>query len=328
MTLQDKRILVTGAGGFIGSHLAEHLVREGAVVRALVHYNARGSSGWLDNSALRDEIKLIAGDVCDPRTCATAMDGCEIVFHLAALSTVPHSFQAPTSFVRNNIDGTLQMLETARSIGVGRFIHASSGQTFEPSAQRIDEGQRSVARSPYAATKIACDALVAAWHHAFEVPGVILKLFGVYGPRQSTRNVVPTIVAQLLYSSEVSLGNLTSVRDFNYIDDVIRAFALAATTPEVAGQTFNISGANETSVEDLARKIGRLMGREVEIVQDPGMTRPGSGGADRLLGDSSTASRSLGWRPVVDLDVGLARTIVWIRAHEAQILSPDRSVFQ
>lgn len=328
MTLRGRTILVTGAGGFLGSHLAERLARQGARVRALVHYNAAGSAGWLDHSDILDDIEVIAGDVRDQGTCEAAMSGCDIVYHLAALTTVPFSYRAPASFVQTNIGGTLSMLEAARRIGVERFIQASSSQTYGTARfVPIREDHPLQAQSPYSATKIACDSLVEAWRHTFGLPAMILKVFCTYGPRQSVRNIVPTIITQLLDGPTVRLGNLTPLRDYNYVEDAIEAYVLAGSAPEAVGRTLNVCGNTEISIENLARLIARLMDVEIEIVQDPARMRPASSEVDRLLGDADAARQCLGWRHAVELEAGLRQTIDWYRANRALVAPRKAGVF-
>lgn len=328
MTLRGKPVLVTGAGGFLGSHLCERLVRKGARVRALVHYNSRGSMGWLDQSKLASEMEILAGDVCDPATCETAIAGQKVIFHLAALSTVPYSYRSPASFVRNNIDGTLCMLEAARRFGVERFIQASSSQTYDSALETpISEERRLKAHSPYGATKIACDSLVDAWHSTYDVPGIVLKLFYTFGPRQSVRNVVPTIITQLLDGPIIKLGNLEPVRDFIFVEDAIDAYVRAVTAPDAVGATLNICGRKEISIGDLATMIAGLMGSELQIVQDRKQARPERREAVRIVGDSSAASQLLGWRPRVDLEEGLRSTIAWYRENRSLVVPLVPGVF-
>jgi NAD dependent epimerase/dehydratase len=328
LTLQGLSVLVTGAGGFLGSHLAERLVQEGARVRALVHYNARGSAGWLDHSKLATEMEILAGDVCDAGSCESAVRRCAIVFHLAALTTVPYSYQAPASFVKANIDGTLNMLVASRRVGVERFIQASSSQTYG-TARRIpiDESHPLQAQSPYAATKIACDSLVETWHRAYNLPTTILKIFCTFGPRQSVRNVVPTIITQLLDGQIVRLGNLGPLRDYNFFEDSIDAYVRAATVPEAIGATYNICGRNEISIGDLAHLIARLMDVDLKIVEDPSRMRPASSEVNRLLGDSTAAKAALGWEQRVGLEAGLRRTISWYRENKALVTPMLEGVF-
>lgn len=328
MMLQGKTVLVTGAGGFLGSHLAERLVREGARVRAFVHYNARTSAGWLDHSSPAGDMEIFAGDICDPANCETAVAGCDIVYHLAALTSVPYSYRSPASFVRTNVEGTLCLLEAVRRSGVERFVQASSSQTYGTArAVPIKEDHPLQAQSPYAATKIACDSLVEAWKRTYGIPATILKVFCTFGPRQSVRNVIPTIITQLLEGPSVRLGNLTPRRDYNYVDDAIDAYIRAAVAPDALGATLNICGQTEISILDLAKLIARLMDRELKIEQDDTRIRPLSSEVDRLLGDSSLAQRLLGWRHSVGLEDGLKRTIAWYRENKSLVVPARTAAF-
>jgi dTDP-glucose 4,6-dehydratase len=328
MSLGDKSVLVTGAGGFLGSHLAERLVREGARVRALVHYNARASLGWLDHSEFVNDMEIVAGDVCDPACCEAAVTGCDIVYNLAALTTIPYSYRAPASFVRANIDGTLCMLEAARRIGVERFIQASSSQTYGTARHvPIDEQHPLQAQSPYAATKIACDSLVEAWRRTYGVPGIVLKVFCTFGPRQSVRNVVPTIITQLLNGPVVRLGNLGPRRDYNYVDDAIDAYVRAGIADDAIGATLNICGRTEISIGDLAMLIAGLMESDLEIVQEADRVRPAGSEVERLLGDSRAAQELLGWQHRIGLEEGLRKTISWYRENIALVMPATDNVF-
>jgi dTDP-glucose 4,6-dehydratase len=328
MSLRGKSVLVTGAGGFLGSHLAERLVREGARVRALVHYNARANAGWLDHSEFAGDMEIMAGDVCDPASCETAIAGCEIIYNLAALTTVPYSYRAPASFVHANIDGTLCMLEAARRVGVERFIQTSSSQTYRPAGPvPVTEDQPLQAPSPYAATKIACDGLVDAWRRSYGVPGIILKIFPIFGPRQSVRNIVPTIVTQLLDGPAIRLGNLEPRKDYIYVDDTIDAYVRAGTKPDAIGATFNICGDTEISIGDLAKLAARLMGSDLEIIQDTDRARAEGRETERLLGDSRAAQERLGWRHQVSLEDGLRKTISWYREHRTLVVPAMAGVF-
>jgi nucleoside-diphosphate-sugar epimerase len=316
MSVHGKSVLVTGADGFIGSHLAERLVEEGAKVRALV-YQPRGNSGWLEHSEKRAQIEIVAGDITDPAACEAAVSRVDIVFHLAALASVPRSREAPAEFVRTNVSGTLSMLDASQRAGVGRFVQASSAQTYDVASHApLDERHPLRARSIYAATKIAADGLVDAFHFIHGLPIVTLKLFAVFGPRQPNRNLVPTIISQILRGPIVRLGNLTPRRDYNYVGDAVDAFVLAGTSPGASGAVMNISGNTELSVEELARTIAKLAGRDIEIIGEASRVRPGSQDVDRLVGNSQKAAQILGWKPATGLIDGLRRTISWYHSHQ------------
>jgi len=320
------RVCVTGAGGFLGSHLCERLVQEGAEVRALVHYNSRASCGWLDHSPVARDLEIVPGDVRNADQMAQLVAGTEVVFHLAALTTVPWSYAVPASFVHVNVDGTLNVLEAARRAGVGRFVQASSSQCYGTARQvPITESHPLQAQSPYAATKIASDMMVDAWHRTYGLPTVTLRVFCTYGPRQSVRNIIPTIITQLMRGPRIRLGNLHPLRDYNYVDDTVEAYLLGGAAEGVEGATLNVAGRSEIRIGELARLIARLMGTDVEIEQDPGRTRPASSEVDRLLGDHSQAAARLGWEHKVELEEGLQRTIAWYRDNLERVTPPVRS---
>lgn len=320
MSWQGKRVVVTGAGGFLGSHLADRLVAEGASVRALVHYNARGSCGWLDHSPHAQHMEVVAGDVCDPGGMDALLRGADTVYHLAALTTVPHSYRAPAEFVRVNVTGTLHVLEAARRAGIARLVQASTSQIYGTARQvPITEDHPHQAQSPYSASKIAADKLVEAWHRSFGLPVVTLTTFCTFGARQSVRNIVPTIITQLLDGPVVRLGNIHPRRDYNYVDDAMDAFVLAGQAEGVLGQTMNISGRHEISIRDLALLIARLMDREISLEHDALRARPAGSEVERLLGDYSKAERLLGWQHQVGLEEGLVKTIAWYERHHALV---------
>lgn len=311
-----KRVLVTGAGGFIGSHLAERLVGLGADVRAFIHYNALGSWGWLEQSAFGEQLQVVMGDICDRDSIRRAMEGVEIVFHLAALIAIPYSYQTPTSYVRSNVEGTLNVLQAAREVGVQRVVHTSTSEVYGTARYvPIDEAHPLQAQSPYAASKIAADKFAEAFHLSFDLPVVTVRPFNTFGPRQSARAIIPTIVTQCLAGDVVHLGNLSPTRDFNYVDNTVDGFLRAAVAPEAVGRTVNLGSGREISIGDLAALIGGLAGKSIRIETDPERERPSRSEVDRLLADSSLARSLLEWSPAVDLEGGLEGTIGWFRQH-------------
>ena len=316
MNWKGKTALVTGAGGFIGSHLSERLVELGARVRAMVHYNALDSWGWLNTSPHSREMQVIPGDITDRGSVRQAMEGAEYVFHLAALIAIPYSYSAPASYVRVNIEGTLNVLETARETGAVRVMHTSTSEVYGTARYvPIDEAHPLQGQSPYSATKIGADKLVEAFHLSFGLPVVTVRPFNTFGPRQSARAVIPAIVAQALTGQTIRLGNLLPTRDMNYVDNTVNGYVLAASTPEAAGQTINLGSGREIGIGDLARLIGRLTGREVQIECEAGRMRPEGSEVERLLASNARARSLLGWEPAVTLEEGLERTIEWMRAH-------------
>lgn len=317
MNWNAKRVLVTGAGGFIGSHLTERLVELGANVRALVHYNALGSWGWLDQSPARDAMQIIAGDVTDRDSVRQAMQGREIVFHLAALIAIPYSYQAPVSYVRTNVEGTLNVLQAARDAGgVECVVHTSTSEVYG-TAQRvpIDEAHPLQGQSPYSASKIGADKMAEAFYRSFNLPVVTVRPFNTFGPRQSARAVIPTIITQLLADQTVRLGSLKPTRDLNFVANTVDGFVLAASTPAASGQTINLGSGREISIGDLAKLIAHLADKPIRIEGDEVRVRPEGSEVERLLADNRLAHELLGWEPLVNLEDGLQRTIEWIQQH-------------
>lgn len=316
MSWNGRRVLVTGAGGFIGSHLAERLVELGASVRAFTHYNALGTWGWLDQSELASEMEVVAGDICDRDCVHEAMRGVDIVFHLAALIAIPYSYRAPESYVRTNVIGTLNVAQAARELGTSRMVHTSTSETYGTARYvPIDEKHPLQGQSPYSASKLSADKMAESFHLSFDVPLVTVRPFNTFGPRQSARAVIPTIITQCLVGETVRLGSLTPTRDLNYVGNTVDGFLKAATSPKAVGRTINLGSGREISVGDLAKLIGEIMGQQVRIECDENRLRPNNSEVERLLADNSLAAELLDWRPEVDLETGLATTINWMREH-------------
>lgn len=314
MNWNGKRVLITGAGGFIGSHLTERLVELGADVCAFVHYNALGTWGWLEQSPTRDVIRVIAGDVTDRDSVRRATQTREIVFHLAALIAIPYSYQAPASYVRTNIDGTLNVLQNALEAGVERVVHTSTSEVYGTARYApIDEAHPLQGQSPYAASKIGADKMVEAFHLSFGLPVVTVRPFNTFGPRQSARAVIPSIITQLLMGQVVRLGNISPTRDMNYVTNTTEGFVLAASTQTATGQTLNLGSGQEISIGNLAKLIAHLMGKPIYIESEDERLRPEGSEVERLLADNRMAQKLLGWEPSVGLEDGLRRTIEWIQ---------------
>lgn len=311
---QGVRVLVTGAGGFIGSHLAERLAELGAEVRAMVRYSSAGTWGWLEESPLRSRFRVVAGDLQDRDSVREAMQGCEVVFHLGALIAIPYSYSAPVSYVRVNVEGTLNVLQSARELGVRRLVHTSTSEVYGTALYApIDEKHPLQGQSPYSASKIGADKLVESFHRSFGVPAVTVRPFNTFGPRQSARAVIPTIITQILAGKErIELGNLTPTRDLNYVANTVAAFLAAARSEQAVGQTIHFGSGREISIGDLALLIARLMDRRIEIVQTGERHRPGKSEVERLIADNRLALATLDWRPTVTLEDGLAQTIAWL----------------
>jgi NAD dependent epimerase/dehydratase len=316
--LDSKRVLVTGAAGFIGSHLTEALVARGARVTCLVHYNSASSIGNLEllPAEIKSRITVAAGNIEDSDFIQRAVEGQDIVLHLAALIGIPYSYVAPRSYVRTNIEGTLNVLEAARRSGVGRVVHTSTSEVYG-SAQRtpIDEEHPLQGQSPYSASKIAADKLAESYYRSFNTPVVTLRPFNTFGPRQSTRAFIPTIITQALAGGTIRLGALTPKRDMTYVTDTVEGFILAATAAGIEGETINLGTGEMFSIGDFAGRILALMGSKARIECDPARKRPDASEVTALVSDNSKAQRLLGWKPGMALDGGLRATIDFIERH-------------
>jgi NAD dependent epimerase/dehydratase len=313
MSVKGKKVLVTGAGGFIGSHLTERLVSDGAEVRAFVHYNSLGAAGWLDRSPERERIELLSGDLRDQDFVRAALAGVDIVFHLGALIAIPYSYTAPSSYVQTNVVGTLNVLQAARELKVARVVHTSTSEVYG-TARRvpIDEAHPLQGQSPYSASKIGADKLAESYHLSFGLPLVTVRPFNTFGPRQSARAVIPTIITQCLSNQPIRLGNLTPTRDLNYVSNTVDGFVLAGTTPGIEGKTINLGSGREISIGDLATLICKLTGKHVDIEVERHRLRPEQSEVERLLADNTLAKSLLGWTPRVDLETGIGHTIAWL----------------
>lgn len=307
------RVLVTGADGFIGSHLVEMLVAEGHEVRALAQYNSFNSWGWLDNVACRDAIEVISGDVRDAQFCNSAAKGIDTIFHLAALIAIPYSYAAPDSYVETNVRGTLNICQAALNAGGARVIHTSTSEVYGTAQYvPIDEAHPLQPQSPYSASKIGADAIAMSFHHAFGLPVTVARPFNTYGPRQSARAVIPTIITQIAAGArQIRLGDVTPTRDFNYVLDTCRGFLALAGAQGCAGQTVNIGSNFEISVGDTLNMIRDIMRSDVEFVQDEARLRPGGSEVFRLWCDNSRIAELTGYRPAWTLRQGLEATVDW-----------------
>jgi NAD dependent epimerase/dehydratase len=318
MTWGERPVLVTGGSGFIGSHLVERLVGEGARVRALVHYNSRGGLGLLGElpAQVAGQVDVVAGDLLDPWSVAGAVQGSEVVFHLAALIAIPYSYRHPLHVVQTNVLGTTHVLEAARLHGVSRVLHISTSEVYGTARYvPIDEEHPLQGQSPYSASKIGAEKIAESYHRSFGLPVAVIRPFNTYGPRQSARAVIPTIIAQALTRDRVLLGSLTPTRDFTYVADIVHGLLLAADSLSAVGQVTNIGSGAEISIGDLAHKILAIVGRDVPVEGDPRRLRPEDSEVERLLCDNRLARERLGWTPGVSLEDGLRRTIEWIRQH-------------
>ncbi|MEN6555403.1 MAG: GDP-mannose 4,6-dehydratase [Anaerolineaceae bacterium] len=310
-------MLVTGAGGFMGSRLVEALSSKGARVKAFVRYNSRADIGLL--KALPADVlagvETVMGDLRDEDALEKAAAGTALVFHLGALISIPYSYQHPVEVVQTNILGTLAVLQACRKSG-SRLIHTSTSEVYGTALRvPIDEQHPLQGQSPYSASKIGADKLVESYYRAFGVPAVTIRPFNTYGPGQSARAVIPTIITQALQAQEIHLGNLEARRDFTYLDDTVAAFIKVAETPGIDGETFNLGSGQEVSIRELSEEILFLTGSQARVVVDEERLRPEKSEVQRLLADNSKARRILGWEPKVSLREGLTQTIAWVRAH-------------
>jgi dTDP-glucose 4,6-dehydratase len=309
---------VTGAGGFIGSHLTEQLVKLGAKVRAFVRYNSRGEVGLLSflPAEIFDQLEVIAGDLRDSETVNDAVQGVSHVFHLGALIAIPYSYIHPTEVVETNVIGTLNVLLASRDAGIERIVQTSTSEVYGTAQQvPIDESHPLQGQSPYSASKIGADKLAESFFRSYELPVVTLRPFNTYGPRQSNRAVIPTIITQALTQCVMYLGNLDAHRDMTYVSDTVMGFLKVGEIPHIEGKTFNLGIGEEVRIGDLARKIISRVGNPVKIVVDPKRLRPEKSEVERLLSDNRLAKEELDWEPQVSLDEGLDKTINWIKEH-------------
>lgn len=310
-------VLVTGADGFIGSHLTEELVKRGEKVRAFCYYNSFGSCGWIDTLSpeIRNEIETFSGDIRDPNGVRTAMRGQQRVYHLAALVAIPFSYHSPDSYVDTNIKGTLNVLNAARELGTERIMVTSTSEVYGTAIYvPIDEKHPYQGQSPYSATKIGADRLAESFYRSFDLPVSIVRPFNTYGPRQSGRAVIPTIISQLIAGqSEIKLGKLSPTRDFNYVKDTAAGFMAIADCPEAIGQELNIATGVEHSIGDLANELIAQINPSAKIVCEEERLRPEKSEVNRLMGDSTKLRAMTGWAPKYTFEQGLAETIDFIR---------------
>ncbi len=322
MNLKNERVLVTGACGFIGSHLVERLVEMGAKVRAFVFYNSFNHWGWLDSlpEEKLQKIEVFAGDVRDLPCVKRAMEGVKVVFHLAALIGIPYSYIAPESYVDTNVKGTLNILQAGRERGVAKIIHTSTSEVYG-TAQYVpmDEKHPLQGQSPYSASKIAADVLAQSFHLSFGLPVAICRPFNTFGPRQSARAIIPTVLIQgMAGKSRIRLGNTQTTRDFNYVSDTVEGFIRIAESREAVGQVINIGSGQEIAITSLLKKVSEVLGRDIRVNKDRERVRPSSSEVFRLCADNTKAREILGWKPKVRLEEGLRRTAEWLMKYKGQ----------
>ena len=320
MEIKNKQVLVTGSDGFIGSHLVERLLEENCQVKAFVYYNSFNSWGWLDSLAedKLENIEIFAGDIRDPNGVETAMKGCEIVFHLAALIAIPFSYHSPDSYVDTNIKGTLNVLQSARKLGIEKVLITSTSEVYGTAKYvPIDEQHPFQGQSPYSATKIGADRLAESFYLSFDLPVAIVRPFNTYGPRQSARAVIPTIITQLLAgATEIKLGSLDPTRDFNYVKDTTNGFVEIAKSNQTIGEEINIATGIEISIGEMANELINQLNPQAKIVCENERLRPGKSEVNRLLGCNKKILSLTNWQPQYNLAKGLAETIEWFKHSE------------
>jgi NAD dependent epimerase/dehydratase len=317
--LNGKKVLVTGAGGFIGSHLVESLLAKGADVRAFVKYNGRNDWGMLSDLPAESlkSIEVVMGNICDPFFVRKAVLGCDYVFHLAALIGIPYSYVAPADYVMTNIQGTLNVLEACRSEGISRMVHTSTSETYGTAQYvPIDEKHPMQGQSPYSASKIGADRMVESYFRSFELPAVIIRPFNTFGPRQSARAFIPTVITQALTRDKIVMGSLEPVRDMTYVKDTAEGFIQVGLAEKTIGQEINLGVGYGETIGSMAKMILRLAGKEnTPIEQDPARIRPSKSEVMKLISNNSKALELSGWKPRYTLEEGLAETMEWIKKH-------------
>jgi dTDP-glucose 4,6-dehydratase len=319
MPLKNAKILVTGADGFIGSHLTEELVRQGHEVRAFVLYNSFNSWGWLDYAApeIKQGFEIFAGDVRDPHGVRQAVKGCDVVFHLAALISIPYSYHSPDTYIDTNVKGSLNIVQAARELGISKVIHTSTSEVYG-TAQfvPITEEHPLQGQSPYAASKIGADQIAMSFYHSFNTPVSIVRPFNTYGPRQSARGVIPTVITQIASGArKIKLGSLHPTRDFNYVKDTVNGFIAVAESDQTIGEVINIGSSYEISIGETVKIITEIMNSHLEIEKDVQRIRPENSEVERLCADNRKANKLTGWAPsyggVEGLKRGLQETVAW-----------------
>jgi dTDP-glucose 4,6-dehydratase len=311
------KILITGAGGFIGSHLCEYLVKQGYDVRAFVRYNSRSYFGWLEESPIKKDLEFYTGDIRDFDSLKDSMKGVDIVFHLAALIGIPYSFRSPLAYIKTNIEGTYNVLQASRDLKIKRVIHTSTSEIYGTAQYvPIDEKHPTNPQSPYAATKSGADELALSFYRSFDLPVTIIRPFNTFGPRQSARAVIPTIITQILSGKkQIELGNLESTRDLNYVLNTVEGFYKVGLHENTIGEVVNLGSGKEISIKDLAYQIAKMHNSSIDFKMDEKRIRPVKSEVGRLLCDASKANKMTGWMPKYSLEEGLEQTIEWFKAH-------------
>lgn len=326
MDLKDRQVLLTGAAGFIGSHVLEALHSRGAKVRAFIRYTSRNDRGWIDSLSrnITDNAEIIAGDIKDPDAVRNAVKGCDVVLHLAALIGIPYSYVHPRNYVDTNITGTTNVLTAALDYGVSRVVHISTSEVYGTAQYvPIDEAHPRVPQSPYSASKISADMLAESFYRSFDLPVVTIRPFNTYGPRQSQRAVIPTIITQLLTAQTLRIGATSPTRDFTYVTDTAEGILRGAESDEAIGKTINLGSGTEISIGHLIETIAGLMDTDARLETDEQRLRPANSEVERLLSNNALAAQILGWKPTVSLQQGLAETIKWYKENPNKIVSKE-----
>jgi len=319
------KVLVTGAGGFIGSHLCEKLLAEGREVRAFVRYNGRGSHGWLDTSPVRDRLEVVAGDIRDFDSVSRAVAGCQEVFHLAALIGIPYSYESPLAYVRTNVEGTYNVLEAARRNELRRVLITSTSEVYGTARYTpIDEAHPLQPQSPYSASKIGADQLALSYHMSFGLPVVVARPFNTYGPRQSARAIIPSLAVQLLSQRpQIEVGSLDPVRDLTFVEDTASAMVTIAGTDAFLGRVVNVGTGEAISIREIYERLVAITGHQGELRQDPARIRPQASEVMRLISNNSVLRATTSWKNSVNIEAGLEKTVAWLRAN-LDDYRPDR----
>ena len=319
MNIKNKNVVITGAGGFIGSHLTEELVRRGANVKAFVHYNSRNDWGLLEllEDDVLGEVEVVSGDITDPFFVKSATKDADIIFHLAALIGIPYSYIAPESYVNVNIKGTLNVLQAGLDNGVEKIVHTSTSETYGTADYvPIDEAHPMKGQSPYSASKIGADKMAESYYRSFDLPVATIRPFNTFGPRQSARAIIPTIISQALTKDEVHVGSLSPIRDLTFVKDTVNGFIEIGTSEKSVGEVTNIGTGSGVTIGELLQKILRIVGKEdIRVVEDADRVRPEKSEVMELICDNSKAKQLLDWSPQYTLDEGLAETIEWMRGY-------------
>lgn len=316
LTLKKEKVLVTGAGGFIGSHLVEELIRQGYSVRAFVHYNSRNSWGWIEelNSTIQDNLEMFPADIRDPFVVKKAIQGCSTVFHLAALIAIPYSYIAPGEFIETNIKGTLNILQASLEEKVNRVIHTSTSEVYGTAQYvPIDESHPLQGQSPYSASKIAADKLAESYYLSFGLPVTTIRPFNTYGPCQSARAIIPTVVTQALSEKEIVIGSLSPIRDLTYVLDTVSGFLKASQVEGSIGQVINLGSGKGISIGELVKKILNILKIDKPVIQDKKRFRPEKSEVLKLIANNKKAREVLDWKPTISFDEGLLKTINWLK---------------